>query len=259
MSEPTPRSGLVQGEYAYAHDVARLTPPTPRWPARILAVGSTRQLSLDDKSGLLHNGIELCVYADGLSALLGFGEEQPSAVLAPTYIEGVDLVDFVNAIATWSEVPVIIGVGAEENANEQAYHALEHGARSLIALPFTGAGIAATLRSLGSASARTDESAVTLSIGPLSLDPLGFRVTVGDQPVALTPREFHTLQYLMSQAHRVVSVEELAVKHSVYGDASVEGTRVIVLRIRRKLDAAQKGAAAMLETLRGIGYRITPM
>lgn len=257
MSTNYRRGNSASAEYAYAQAGAtRNAPPQLRWPARVLAVESSGILSRDGRSELLHHGIELCVYADGLSALLGFGDEQPSVVVAPTDMTGVDLVDFVSAVTAWSQVPIIVGLGREEGANEHAYRGLEQGARSLIALPFRGPELSTALRTLGVVATGGSDSAARIAIGPLSLDPQAFVATIDGKPLVLTPREFHVLKYLMTQAHRVVSPEELSEQHSVYGDANVEGTRVVVLRIRRKLDAASPGASAMLQTLRGIGYRI---
>lgn len=255
MTSTFKRGNSITGEYAYAQAGAtRLAPPPLRWPMRVLAIESNLRLSNESRSGLLRHGIELCAYSDGLSALLGFADEHPSILVAPTDMSGVDLLAFVDALRAWTEIPIIVGIGNEPGSHEKAFHALEHGARSLIGLPFTGADLAAAIRNLGLTPASND-SADVLTVGPVTLDPQAFQVTVNGEIVAFTPREFHVLKYLMAESHRLISPEELSEQHSVYGDANVEGTRVVVLRIRKKLEAVQPGSSTMLQTVRGLGYR----
>ncbi len=256
MSDALPRRRSISAEYAYADvGVGRGAPPHLRWPTRILAVESTALLSRGDQDDLLHHGIELCVYADGLSALLGLHEEQPTAIIAPTDITGVDLAAFIRAVTAWAHIPIIVGLGPEPDAHERAFRALECGARSLLPLPFTATELSKALRMLGQAPAGVGESAASITIGPLTVDPQAFNATVDGVAVRLTPRELQVLRYLMTQSHRVVSVQELAEQHGVFSDATVDGTRVTVLRIRRKLDSARPRSSALIQTFRGIGYR----
>lgn len=251
----TDRRDTSRREVAYPP--ARVVPVHTQWPIRVLAITSSMPLTSATRADLMRRGMELQPYSDGTAALLGFSDDEPSAIVAPTDMHGVELVPFIDAVIAWSDVPVVVGLGPETESHETAYRALEHGARALIGLPFTSQGLSDVLRQLGVFTPGLSGPAITLTVGAMTLDPLSFRATVDDMPVPLTPREFQLMKYLMNQAPRVVSVEELTNGHNVYCDGTVAGTRVAILRLRKKLTAVSPKAAAMLGTIRGVGYRIS--
>jgi two-component system KDP operon response regulator KdpE len=82
-------------------------------------------------------------------------------------------------------------------------------------------------------------------------------VRVADTEVHLAPREFALVEYLLAQAPRLVSAAEIA---SVIGDDEhVVGpvrVRKYVQNLRRKLSENQSGRPPVLQTVRGLGYRL---
>ena len=129
-----------------------------------------------------------------------------------------------------TDVAIIVGLGNHESAHELAYQALQHGARSILALPSTGEQLLSAVRSCG---IRAAPMAKALEVGVLRLDPQSFRATVEGRAVDLTPREFLMMQHLMLESPRVVSVEELARSLATYDDGSISATRVLVTRCVR--------------------------
>ena len=203
---------------------------------------------------LLATGIDLRPYADGPSALLGLMAEDPAAVLAPTDLIGVDFERFVRAIVAWSDTPVIVGLTNDEESHQRAFYGLEAGARGLVGLPFNPDQLTSAIRHLG--LTRT-ESAAVLHHGSVELDVQAHQVRVAGTAVRLTPREFELVKYLLAQAPRVVSAAEIA---AVVGDdqhlVSPVRVRKYVQNLRRKLGETQPGQPAVLETVRGLGYRL---
>ncbi|MBW1600859.1 response regulator transcription factor [Streptomyces sp. JJ66] len=125
--------------------------------------------------------------------------------------------------------------------------------------PETGAGEAA-----GSAGApeRPDADRVDaggqaaepgLRIGPVLIEPAGRRVSVGGQDVALTRKEFDLLALLAQRPGVVYRREQII---SEVWRTSWEGTgrtlEVHVASLRAKL-----GLPALIETVRGVGYRLS--
>lgn len=93
----------------------------------------------------------------------------------------------------------------------------------------------------------------TYQVGPLRLDLLKREVTCSGQPIALLPREYRLLEYLMEHEGQVVSRTMLF--EAVWDYRLEERTNVIdvhISRLRKKLDAC--GHAPMIETVRGSGY-----
>jgi DNA-binding response OmpR family regulator len=77
-------------------------------------------------------------------------------------------------------------------------------------------------------------------------------VTLANQPLELTRREWSLLEYLALNAGRIVSKDRLlgAISHSQQ-DLSLNSVEAVVSRLRAKL-----GEAARIRTIRGLGYRL---
>lgn len=223
-----------------------------RWPRRVSTCGSLEAISTDPPEVLLKNGIELVVHATAAEALVELSTETPSLVIAPTDMSGNDPLEFISAVRAWGEIPVVVGLGRSPDAVSIAAQAVARGARGLIQLPFSHAELATVMRRSGVSPV---ELVPVLSVGMLRLNPQAHQVTVGGRAIDVTPRELFVLSHLMRQAPRVVSPDELI---AVFGDSprpSLAGIRVIIGRIRRKLNG-QAPQSTILETVRGIGYRI---
>lgn len=226
-----------------------------RWPYRVIAIESpSGLLTRRSYDHLLASGIDLRPYADGPSALLGLMAEDPAAILAPTDLIGVDFRRFVRAIVAWSDIPVIIGLWNDEESHQRAFDGLEAGARGLLGLPFNPKQLTSAIRHLG--LTRTNSAAI-LQYGSIELDVQAHQVRVAGTAVHLAPREFALVEYLLAQAPRLVSAAEIA---SVIGDDEhVVGSvrvRKYVQNLRRKLSENQSGRPPVLETVRGLGYRL---
>lgn len=127
---------------------------------------------------------------------------------------------------------------------------LDAGADDYLAKPFSMAELAARIRAL---ARRDDQRAGPLVVGDLCIDAVRHRATRGGEDLALTGREFMVLRYLAGRAGEVVSAEEL-LEHcwDANADAFSSSQRVILTRLRRKL-----GDPPVIETIRGVGYRLT--
>jgi len=110
-----------------------------------------------------------------------------------------------------------------------------------------GAGAAA-------AGERADDAAAPLVVGPVTLEPNSRRVTVGGAEVQLTRKEFDLLALLAARPGVVFRREQII---SEVWRSSWEGTgrtlEVHIASLRSKL-----GLPALIETVRGVGYRLVP-
>jgi two-component system OmpR family response regulator len=83
------------------------------------------------------------------------------------------------------------------------------------------------------------------------LDTVGGRVSVDGQPVTLTAHEFKILSWLMHHPKEVASRTTLSEHIYSYNDDPDSNTiEVFVARLRKKMPAG------MIETVRGLGYRL---
>ena len=92
-----------------------------------------------------------------------------------------------------------------------------------------------------------------LVVGPVSLDPLRRQVVSNGRGVALTPREFALLEYLMSNAG--VSLAKSDILRAVWGsdfDGDPNIFEVYIGYLRRKIDTVD--VPSIIRTVRGVGY-----
>lgn len=92
-------------------------------------------------------------------------------------------------------------------------------------------------------------------VGDLELDRLSHKVTVGGQDVALQPREFRLLEYLMKHAGQVVTRTMLL--EGVWDLHFDPQTNVIDVHLSRLRQAIDKGFdKPLIHTVRGAGYTL---
>jgi DNA-binding response OmpR family regulator len=132
---------------------------------------------------------------------------------------------------------------------EDRVRGLDEGADDYLVKPFALAELLARVRAL----LRRDTSGTSsvLTVGDIVLDVARHTVTLGGERLALTPKEFGVLEYLMTRPGRVVSSEEL-LEHvwDAHADPFTQTVRVTVGTLRRKLGEGS------IDTVTGRGYRL---
>jgi DNA-binding response OmpR family regulator len=139
-------------------------------------------------------------------------------------------------------------LSAKDGEHDEA-DGLDYGADDYLTKPFSYVVLLARLRAL----LRRPPVArpAVLRAGDVVLDPAERRVTVADEPVTLTPREYGLLEYLLRHAGRVVTKTEV-LDHvwDMAADVNPNAVEVYVGYLRRKL------GRDLVETVRGAGYRL---
>jgi DNA-binding response OmpR family regulator len=129
------------------------------------------------------------------------------------------------------------------------------GADDYVTKPFGLAELLARIRASLRRARREQASPMAAGFGRVALDPATRRVTVGDQPVELTAREFDLLLHFVTHPGRVFSREQLM--HAVWGPDHFGTPRTVdnfVARLRVKLEE-HPDEPRHFETVRGVGYR----
>jgi two-component system, OmpR family, response regulator len=164
---------------------------------------------------------------------------------------GLPQIDGITVLKKWRAagraMPVLI-LTARDNWHEKVA-GIDAGADDYLTKPFHMEELLARLRALirragGHASAE-------LSCGPVLLDTRHSRVTVAGLALTLTSHEYRVLDYLMHHEGELVSRSDL-IEH-IYAqdfDRDSNTVEVFIARLRKKLPAG------MIETVRGLGYRL---
>jgi two-component system KDP operon response regulator KdpE len=195
---------------------------------------------------------------DGEEALRLWRAARPDLVLLDLGLPGMDGLAVVRHIRRDATTPLIILSARDQERDKVA--ALDAGADDFLTKPFGMAELHARVRAaLRRALGPVADADGQVVIGPLVLDPLQRRVTVGGVDVHLTPREYELLKTLLAHAGRVVGRGRLL--RAVWGDEYVhEGhyLHVHVAAIRRKLEAADDTGTLrrLIVAEPGVGYRV---
>ena len=153
-------------------------------------------------------------------------------------------------VGCWS--PLIV-LTAREAVNDRV-RGLDVGADDYLVKPFSFAELAARLRALVRRGAVPRPSHVR--VGVVDLDPAGHAVSIAGRPMTLTAREYSLLELLLRRAGQTLPRTEI-IEHVwdwAY-DGSSNVVDVYVGYLRAKLGSGP-GIPA-IETVRGIGYRLT--
>ncbi len=98
----------------------------------------------------------------------------------------------------------------------------------------------------------------TMTLGPLTIYPGRYQISVGDKSIPLTPTEFDLLLYLAAHRGRVVPCYELVREVRGYSVDETEAREVVrphISNLRRKLEKAGQDPDLILN-VRGVGYRL---
>ena len=170
-------------------------------------------------------------------------------------LSGPDLVRRWRADGRTRDLPVILLTARAAEADKVS--GLDAGADDYLTKPFSPKELLARTRAVLRRKAPETLRAV-IKLGPLQLDPGTHRVLVAGETLKLGPTEFRLLHYMMSHPERVHGRASLLDK--VWGDHVFIEERTVDVHVKRLRDAlVPSGCAAMVETVRGAGYRITAL
>ncbi len=208
---------------------------------------------------LRRDGHVVIAAADGEEALRLYQQTRPDLVVLDLMlpkVSGLEVCRRLGAEATDRRVPLIMLTARGEE--EDRIVGLSLGADDYVVKPFSprelAARVEAVLRRVNEDSADPVTRAV-LRFGDLLVDPNTRQVTIRDQPVSLTAREFDLLHYLVSSPGRVFTRDQLM--EAVWGYTFAADTSTVTVHIRRLREKIEEDPARPhhLQTVWGVGYK----
>jgi DNA-binding response OmpR family regulator len=196
--------------------------------------------------------------ANAEDGLLLARQNPPDLVLLDIGLPGMDGLDAIKRFKEQFRVPVIFVTARRRNLDQVV--GLEIGADDYITKPFDVDVLIAHIKAVLRRSEPVGEAPnvqTIIKVGDLSLDPAAHTVSLGNNNVTLSPREFNLLQALALEPNRVHSLDELLA--SVWGAEFIGQPQVVYVHIRwlrEKIESDPDHPSRIL-TARGFGYKLT--
>lgn len=178
-------------------------------------------------------------------------------------MSGLDVCRILKNDAKTSCIPIVMVTAKTEDAD--IVYGLELGAEDYITKPFSPKVLVARVKSVLRRVQQNKEDCEKnrkglpreeISCHDITVLPLSHKVYKNGKPLVLTASEFGLLHYMVQFPGQVFSRQKII--SMLKGDdypVTERAIDVLVLSLRRKLDSAG-GIADLIETLRGVGYRL---
>jgi DNA-binding response OmpR family regulator len=217
---------------------------------RVLVVEDDVDLRRSVATALSEAGHEVETVADGIAADERIAEDGLDVVVLDWMLEGMSGLDVCRRAREGGSNVAILVLTAKDEVTDRV-RGLDSGADDYLVKPFSVMELLARMRSV--ARRASLQRSVTFTAGPLVLDVAARLVTVRGAPIDLSAREFDVLELLLRNRGRVLTRGEI--EEHVWGSRFSGRSNVVdvfVRRVRRKLG----DAASIVETVRGLGYRV---
>ena len=221
---------------------------------RILAVDDDPLILRLVRTHLDRAGYRVATAMDGEQALDMVASQMPELVILDLMLPKLDGYEVCRRIREFSLVPVVMLTARGEQVDK--LRGFEMGADDYLTKPFAPAELLARVQAVlrRSQQGAPSGAASVVRCGDVAIDFVRRRVTVGGEPVKLTPTEFKLLQQLALNAGKVLSHVDLLTR--VWGPEYRDDRDYLwayIRHLRRKLEADPEHPTVILSEP-GVGY-----
>lgn len=221
---------------------------------KILIVEDEHRIAAALKQGLQQENYAVDVCYDGQDGYAAASAEEYDSILLDVMLPGLNGFEICSKLrADGNHTPILMLTAKDQSRD--VVQGLNAGADDYLAKPFAFEVLLARINALLRRPQQTVSS--TLTAGNLELDTLSKTVNRGGQPIHLSSKEFALLEYLLRNKNQVLSKNNI-ISHVWDFDADIlpNTVEVFVAYLRNKIDKPFKKQPALLQTVRGFGYKI---
>jgi two-component system, OmpR family, response regulator len=222
-------------------------------PGRILVVDDEPAIRDLLTTALRYMGYQVTAVGNGFDALRVASEMAPDLIVLDVMLPDIDGFEVCRRLRADTDFVPVIFLSARD-AEDDRITGFVRGGDDYVTKPFSLEEL--TLR-IGALLRRTrggEQRDTRLRYRDLELDEERHQVWRDGREIRLSPTEFRLLRYLLLNAERVLSKQQIldhVWQYDFNGDDNVVETYVSYLR--RKVD---RGAAKLIQTVRGFGYTL---
>ena len=220
---------------------------------RILIVEDDRAVQKALRRLFEAEGFVVDVKGDGKSALESFRATVPSIIVLDLRLPNMSGRDVCREVKQHMPTLPIIILSATADVSDKVL-LLELGADDYVTKPFSPRELLARVRAALRRTARTEIGEIYAFDG-ISINFAKMEVVREGQTIEMTAREFNALKFLVKNAERVISRDELL--SEVWGYQNYPSTRTVdnhILKIRQKLER-EPANPVHFRTVHGVGYK----
>jgi DNA-binding response OmpR family regulator len=220
----------------------------------ILVVDDERTLRETLAESLETEGFVVVQAADGREAVNAFRRNHPDLILLDLMLPELSGVEVCRIIRSESGVPILMLTA--KSAELDKVVGLELGADDYVTKPFSFRELLARIRALLRRSEQQAQTAETetVELGLVKVDLAGRRLLRGNEVLAVKPKAFELLAFLIRNSGHVFTRDQLLER--VWGYDYAGETRTVDVHVHwlRALIEEDPATPVYLETVRGVGY-----
>ncbi len=224
--------------------------------AKVLVVEDEPDIAELIARHLRHAGMEVVLSGTGRDALEKIRTEAPRLIVLDLVLPDLDGFEICRRIRrdpATRHIPFVIVSGRDTEVDRLL--GFELGADDFVTKPFSPRELALRIRRSLDRCQPVAIDPETLVFGEMAIDVPGHRVLVRGRDLDLTATEFRLLTALARRRGRVLTREHLLADVWHPGEQDGVDARTVDTHIRRLRDKLE-GAAHLVETVRGVGYRL---
>ena len=220
---------------------------------RILVIEDDRAVQKALKRLFDGEGIAVEIASDGKAGVEAFRRSAPSVVVLDLRLPVMSGREVCQEIKHQAPMVPVIMLSAASDVSDKVL-LLELGADDYVTKPFSPRELLARVRAALRRNTRSGAGDVTGFDG-VSVDFIKMEVTRDGESIGMTAQEFKTLKFLLQNAERVITRDELL--NEVWGYQNYPSTRTVdnhILKLRQKLER-DPANPAHFRTVHGVGYK----
>jgi len=221
---------------------------------RILVVEDEHRIAQTIKKGLEQERYAVDLAYTGTDGFDLASSESYDTIILDLMLPGMDGLSICKQLRKQNiHIPILILTA--KGQIQDKINGLDSGADDYLTKPFSFEELLARIRALARRPENFKESKLT--VGDLTLDPKSYVITRGNQLISLSNKEFALLEYLMRNANKILSKDEIIGHVWDYEADILPNTVEVNMRnLRNKIDQPFKNKKPLLQTVRGFGYKI---